>query len=81
MAGGMAFNVGAKKGPKLAFGLKTQQKAPRPKAAFAPDSDEEGAVEPDTKRAKRAIPGPQSFPPQIALQAFVCSDTDVLCLC
>lgn len=62
MAGGMSFNMGAKKGPKLAFGLKSQQKAPRPQAAFAPDSDDEGAAEPETKRARRAFSGLQSLP-------------------
>jgi hypothetical protein len=60
MSGGMTFNMGAKKGnmgPKIAFGLKTQQKTPRP-AAFAPATDSDDEVpDQDQKRQRRSFTG------------------------
>lgn len=54
----MSFNLGAKKGSKLAFGLKAQPKAEKP-AAFAADSDEEEDrdIQQDVKRQRRSFTG------------------------
>lgn len=53
--------MGAKKGSKIAFGLKSQPKAPRP-AAFAPASDsEDEEPEQDQKRQRRSFTGLGSF--------------------
>ena len=51
--GGLSFSMGAKKGPKLAFGLKSNQSAVKAPAVFAPDSDDEkDPAEQDQKRQR-----------------------------
>lgn len=54
----MSFSMGPKKGTKLAFGLKGQQKAQKP-AAFAADSDneEDSTPQQETKRQRRGFTG------------------------
>ena len=61
MAGGFAFHMGAKKGPKLAVGLKGQQKSAKAPALFAADSDDdEPSPSQDSKRQRTAPTGPCS---------------------
>lgn len=59
MSGSISFNMNSsKKGPKLAFGLKSQQKAPMATTAFTPDSDEDDEEQrQDNKRQRRAFSG------------------------
>ena len=54
----MSFSLSAKKGPKLAFDIKGQQKASKP-AAFAADSDDEEDVglQQESKRQRRSFTG------------------------